>query len=402
MPEGQGVVITGLGLVLPSGTGIAAADAVFEGRSAVSLLPAIEGIPNATGAAARTFQPPPGTESSDRAIQFAISAAEEAWAGAGMRRSSLLPERVATVVSLSKGPLLALADWARKPHQSIRNWAEVLPSAAASAISARLGAAGPLFAPVTACASGGHALIWGAAMIARGCVDAAVVGAAEASLHPLVIGSYRRMGVLADAGDDPARSVRPFSATRCGFAIGEGAGILVLESEASAARRGAAVLARVKGWATGAQACRPAAMEPTGEALSRIIADALARAGVAPEAVDYVHAHGTATADNDVAEARAIRRTLGAAAGRVSVSSTKGAHGHLLGAATAAELVLTVLAIGRGEAPPTANLTDPDPAIGLDCTPLVARRRPIRCALKIASGFGGQMAAIVLTSPTEI
>ena len=453
MPEGQGVVITGLGLVLPSGAGLAAADAVFEGRSAVSLLPAIEGLPNATGAALRSFRPPAGTESADRSLQFAVSAAEEAWAAARMEGSSPSPDRIATVVSLSKGPLpycvsygdasqagwhghaplrdqvaatgqtpfqahghatardhatpqrltpyplLALADLARQPGPQGRDWTQTWPSAAASAIAARLGAAGPVLTPVTACASGGHALIWGASLIARGCADAAVVGAAEASLHPLIIGSYRRMGVLAEAGDDPATSVRPFSATRRGFAIGEGAGILVLESEASARHRGAAALARVTGWATGAQACHLAAMEPTGEALSRIMSDALLRAGVAPEAVDYIHAHGTATHDNDLAEARAIRRTLGAAAARVSVSSTKGSHGHLLGAATAVELVLTVLAIRRGEAPPTANLTDPDPEIGLDCTPLAARRRPIRCALKLASGFGGHVAAIVLTSP---
>jgi 3-oxoacyl-(acyl-carrier-protein) synthase len=401
MPEGQGVVITGLGLVLPPRAGLAAAEAVFQGRSAVSLLPAIKGIPGATGAAVREFQPPKGTESADRAVQFAIAAAEEAWAGAGSGRFALSPERVATVVSLSKGPLLALAGSAERQCCGMPDWTQAGADAAASAIAARLGLAGPVLAPVTACASGGHALIWGASLVSRGRVDAAIVGAAEASLHPLILGSYRRMGVLADAGDDAARSVRPFSATRRGFALGEGAGILILESEASAARRGAAPLARIKGWATGAQACGIAAMEPTGEALSRIITAALARAGLAAKAVDYIHAHGTATPDNDAAEARAICRALGPAAERVSVSSTKGAHGHLLGAATAVELVLTVLAMGRGEAPPTANLTDPDPAIGLDCTPLVARRRPMRCVLKIASGFGGQMAAIVLTAPGE-
>ncbi|MCX5684452.1 MAG: beta-ketoacyl-[acyl-carrier-protein] synthase family protein [Planctomycetota bacterium] len=399
MPEGQGVVITGLGLVLPSGTGLAGAEAVFGGHTSVSFLPLIAGIPGATGAAVRNFQPPSGTESADRAVQFAVSAAEEAWAGADLGRNAPPPEHIATVVSLSKGPLPALAEWAQQAGRSGRDWTSFAPSAAASAIASRLGAAGPVLTPVTACASGGHALIWGASLILRGCADVAVVGAAEASLHPLVIGSYRRMGVLADAAGDPATSVRPFSATRRGFAIGEGAGVLVLESEASAARRGAVALARVEGWATGALACGLAAMEPTGEVLSRIISDALKCAGLAPEAVDYVHAHGTATVDNDVAEARAIRRAFGAAAGRVSVSSTKGSHGHLLGAATAVELVLTVLAMRRGEAPPTVNLTDPDPAIGLDCTPLVARRRPIRCTLKVASGFGGQVAAIVLALP---
>jgi len=401
-PEGQGVVVTGLGLVLPPGAGLAAADDIFKGRSAVSLLPAIEEIPNATGAAVRNFKPTAGTETADRALQFAVSAADEALAGAGMDRSSPSPQRIATVVSLSKGPLQALARWAGQPRDATRFRSGVSPDAAASAIAFRRGLAGPVLAPVTACVSGGHALIWGASLIARGRVDAAVVGAAEASLHPLVIGSYLRMGLLADAGGDATRSVRPFSATRRGFAIGEGAGILVLESQASAARRGVAPLARISGWATGSQACRLAAMEPTGEALARVMSCALARAGLAAEAVDYIHAHGTATLDNDVAEARAIRRALGSAARRVSVSSTKGAHGHLLGAATAVELVLTVLAMQRGEVPPTVNLTDPDPAIGLDCTPLVARRRPIRCALKIASGFGGHVAAIVLTAPASV
>jgi act minimal PKS ketosynthase (KS/KS alpha) len=137
-------------------------------------------------------------------------------------------------------------------------------------------------------------------------------------------------------------------------------------------------------------------MEPGGEALAHLITEALRRAGVAASSIDYVSAHGTATVENDLAESRAIRAALDGNAGRVSVSSTKGAHGHLLGAAAAVELVITVMAISRGEIPPTANLTDPDPRMGLDCTPLTARRRRIGRALKIASGFGGQMLAVVL------
>ena len=399
MPEGQGVVITGLGLVLPHGAGLASADAVFQGRSAVGRLPDIPGMPDATGAAFREFSPPPAAAHEDRAVQFAAAAAEEAWAGAGLHSAPLPAERIATVISLSKGCLLALTRLGEGCGNGRMPWPRLTADAAASFVAGRFGLRGPVLAPVTACASGGHALAWGASLVARGAADAALVGAAEASLHPLVIGSYRRMGVLAGPGDDPAASVRPFSATRRGFAIGEGAAVLVLESESSAARRGAPALARVKGWAAGAQVCGMAEMDPAGEALARLIADAIGRAGIAPAAVDYVHAHGTATAANDLAEARAIRRALGPAADRASVSSTKASHGHLLGAATAVELVLTVLAMQRAEAPPTANLTDPDPAINLDCTPLVARRRPIRHALKVASGFGGQMMAVVLALP---
>jgi len=400
MPEGQGIVVTGLGLVLPHGPGLAAADAVFAGRSAVALLPDVPGIPDAAGAAVRGFAPPPYAAREDRAVQFALAAAEEAWAAAGLAHAGIARERIAAAVSLSKGCVPAIADLAaRGGWNGEAGWLRGSPDAAARAVAARLGLSGPTLVPVTACASGGHALIWGAALVARGRADAAVVGAAEASLHPLVIGSYRRMGVLADAGADPAASVRPFSATRRGFAIGEGAGILVLESEASAARRGAPVLARLAGWAAGAHGAGLAEMEPGGEAIERIMAAALARAGVAPEQVDYVNAHGTATVGNDVVEAGAIRRALGRAADRASVSSTKGAHGHLLGAAAAAELVITVLAMQRGLVPPTANLTDPDPAVDLDCTPLVPRRRPIGCAMKVAGGFGGQMLAVVLAAP---
>ena len=414
MPEARGVAITGLGLVLPHGVGLGAADGVFAGRSAVAHLAGIPGIPDATGAAVERFDPPPGTESEDRAVQFAVAAAEEAWAGAGLGRSSpppmrahtgpvstrtVWPDRMAAAVSLSKGGIHVLSRIAEGRTSAEDLWSCAMPDAATAAVAARLGIAGPAASPITACASGGHALLWGAGLIRRGIAEVALVGAAEASLHPLVIGSYRRMGVLAPPGADPAASVRPFSATRRGFALGEGAGCLVLESETSAARRGVKPLARVAGWAAGCQASSLTDMEPSGATLARLMTDALARAGVRPEAVDYIHAHGTATLSNDLAEAQAIRAALGCAASGVSVSSTKGAHGHLLGAATAVELVLVVLAMVRGIVPPTANLTDPDPCVGLDCTPLAARRRPIGSALKIASGFGGQALAIVLARP---
>jgi 3-oxoacyl-(acyl-carrier-protein) synthase len=273
------------------------------------------------------------------------------------------------------------------------------PAAAGRCLAARFGLAGPILTPVTACASGGHALAWAAGLVRRGTVDVALVGAAEASLHPLVLGGYRRMGVLAEAGDDPATAVRPFSATRRGFAVGEGAGVLVLESRGSAARRDVRPLAHLAGWATGCHAAGLTDTETEGRALARLIRDALARAGAPADAVDYVHAHGTATRANDVAEARAVRAAFGRAADRVSVSSTKGAHGHLLGAAAAVETVLTVLAIGRSCVPPTVNLTDPDPAVDLDCTPVEPRPRRIRRAVKVAAGFGGQMVALVLEAP---
>jgi len=452
------VAVTGMGLVLPTGTGLAAADAVFAGRSAVVHLNGTVDIAGATGAPAAAFLPPEGTDAEDRAVQMATAAADEAWRGARLDDLPLPADRVATLVSLSKGGIFALTRQAEgmaprkkgtrgrrmsapaaRPRTSVprrvlprrddrpriarpdktgrgtiqnippgygdslRFFANLSadPAAAGRFLAGRYGLTGPVLTPVTACASGGHALAWGAGLIRRGAADAALVGAAEASLHPLVLGAYRRMGVLADAGGDPGTSVRPFSATRRGFAVGEGAGVLVLESAASAARRGVRPLAHLTGWATGAHHAGMTDVEASGAALARLMRTALARAGTAPEAVDLVHAHGTATPANDLAEARAVRAALGGAAEAVSVTSTKGSHGHLLGAATAVETVLTVLAVGRGLVPPTANLTDPDPAIGLDCTPLTARRRPIRTAVKIAGGFGGQLVALVLSQPQE-
>jgi len=397
-PDGEPIVVTGLGLVLPQGVGLEAAQAVFDGRSAIDYLPAIPGMPGATGAALGRFTLPAGTETYDRAIQFAVAAAEEAWTMASAAARPPGPERVATVISLSKGATLSMMRWAGA-HGRQGESADAMEStadAAARIVADRLEVTGPISAPITACVSGGHALAWGATLIRRGLVDAALVGASEASLHPMVIGSYRRMGVLAAGGDDPAASVRPFSATRRGFAIGEGAAVLVLESAASARAHHVCPLARLLGWATGCQTASLTGLEEDGATLAQVVRLALARAGVCAEAVDMVHAHGTATAANDLAEARALVAALGPAAGRASVTSTKGSHGHLLGAATAVELALTVLAIRCGLVPPTANLTDPDPAIGLDCTPLVARPRRIRHALKIASGFGGHVLAAVL------
>jgi len=398
MADAQAIAVTGLGLVLPTGTGLAAADAVFRGASTVRYLNGEGAFPWATGAPARAFAPLADAREDDRATQMAVAAADEAWRGAALDRVPLPPDRVAVVLSLSKGSLFAMSQWADRPGDG-EAMARSDPSAAAGRVAARFGLTGPVLAPVTACASGATALAWAASLVRRGAVDAAVVGAAEASLHPLVLGCYRRMGVLAEPNGEPATSVRPFSATRRGFAIGEGAGVLVLERRDSAEARGAEPLAVVRGWATGCHAASLTDMEPGGETLARLIRTALDRSGMSSDAIDLVHAHGTATPANDVAEARAIRKALGDAADTVSVCSTKASHGHLLGAAAAVESVLAVLAMRRGVVPPTLNLTDPDPAVGLDCTPLVARAKPIRGALKTASGFGGQMAAIVLARP---
>ncbi len=399
MPEPREVVVTGLGLVLPAGRGRAGADAAFEGRCAVAFLPSIPGLPGITGADCADFAPPPGTETADRAVQLAVAAAEDALADAGLLESvgardgqathatNAYGRRVAVCVSLSKGAMERPDAW-RAPL-------EAAPDVAARAVAARFGVEGPALAPVSACVSGGHAVMWAARLIRRGVCDAALAGAAEASLVPLVLGSYRRMGVLAPPGDDPAASVRPFSRSRQGFALGAGAGVLVLEAREAAEARGARLLAVLEAWAEGSQATSLTAVEPDGGSLAGLIARALERAGLAPAEIDYVAAHGTATPSGDLAEARAIGAALGPATEGVSVSSTKGSHGHLLGAAAAVETALAVLAIERGQIPATANLRDPDPSLGLTCA-AEPQARTVRHALKLAAGFGGQQMALVL------
>ncbi len=394
MAEQEAIAITGLGLVLATGRGRASADAVFAGRSAVNRLD-VEGFPNAVGAACRSFAPPDGTQGCDRAVSLAADAADQAWAEADPWR--VPSERIGVVFPLSKGGIPTLAAWATQPGQG--GWANALPDAAARCVADRLGARGPVLAPVSACASGGHAMLWAARLLGRGHADIVVCGVAEASLHPLILGSYSRMGVLAHPGSDPAACVRPFSASRRGFALGEGAAALVLERTGGAARRGVSVLAMLVGWASGSHATSPTAVEANGASEARVASLALGRARVAPSEVDFVAAHGTGTPAGDLAEARAIHGALGPAAGQASVASTKGVHGHLLGAAMGVETALAVLAIERQSVPPTANLTDPDPAIGLDCTPLVARARPVRHVLKLGTGFGGHTVALVLAAP---
>ena len=251
-------------------------------------------------------------------------------------------------------------------------------------------------APVAACATGLVAVLQAAALIRRGDCDVALAGAADASLDPMLLAAFRTMRALARRDGPPAEAVRPWDRARTGFVVGEGAAVLVLERGDHARARGIRPYAELAGGALGSDAFHETNLNPDPANLAALLRRALADADVSPSEVDYVNVHGTATRPNDPLECRAIRLALGPHADAASCSANKSQIGHLLGAAGAAELALTCLSLRDGFAPPTLNLTDPDPACDLDGTPLVGRSRRIDAAVKVSLGFGGHLAAAVL------
>lgn len=345
-----------------------------------------------------------------QALDLLDAAACEAWRDAALGPGAFDPARAATLIGLSKpGVPAAEALHARvldrgQPHDpdDIAALVEALtPGAGAGRVARRYGLLGPSSAPVAACATGLVAALQGAQWIARGACDLAVVGAADASLEPLWLAAFRRMRALAEGpeGSDPCEALRPLDRQRSGFLVGEGAAVLVLERADHAAARGVTAYATLAGGALGADAFHLTDLNPDPGPLASLIERALVRADLAPRDLDHVNLHATGTRSNDPLECQAVRRALGAHADAIAATASKAQIGHLLGAAGAAELALACLSLRDGLIPPTLHLTDPDPACDLDATPLVARRCPVRSALKLSLGFGGHLAAAVLRQP---
>jgi 3-oxoacyl-[acyl-carrier-protein] synthase II len=400
------VVVTGIGL--RTALGLSAAEtwtALCRGRHGfVTLdLPHADGTPAYAGAPlAREAGRCPG-DASSALVAAALEACDDPRRRAGAHPPD--PDRAGVVIGMSKGDLGLLGrlhqGWTSRAagfDDRMANWDRAWPDAAARRVARSRGLRGPCLAPVAACATGLVAALQGADLIRRGRCDFVLVGAGDAALEPLVLGAFRRMGVLArlDPGADPGRAVRPWDRRRSGFLVGEGAAVLALERAECARARGATPYAELAGGARGADAYHLAEVNPDPSALAHVITQALVAAGVPPEAIDHVNVHGTATRGNDPLECRALRAALGPQAERVSCSANKAQIGHLLGAAGAAELAITCLAVHHGFVPPTLNLTQPDPECDLDGTPLEGRPRTLRAALKLSIGFGGHLAAAVV------
>jgi 3-oxoacyl-[acyl-carrier-protein] synthase II len=268
---------------------------------------------------------------------------------------------------------------------------------AAGQVAISFNAKGPCFSTTSACASAGHAIGEAAEMILRGDAETAWAGGAEATVYEATVGGFAAMRALSTRNDDPAGASRPFDSGRDGFVLAEGAGMVVLEELGHARARGARIIAELCGYAASADASHITAPAPGGEGALRASRRALHKAGIGTEEIDVVSAHATSTPAGDMEELAAIRSLLGERAPQVSVTATKGAIGHTLGAAGGIALVSMLLAMRDGTVPPTLNLTDPDPGVGdMDLTPLVARERDVRVAVVNAFGFGGQNAAIVV------
>jgi 3-oxoacyl-[acyl-carrier-protein] synthase II len=272
----------------------------------------------------------------------------------------------------------------------------VLVDSASGQIAIDLGLRGPNYAPVSACATGSHAVGEGAELIRRGDADVVLAGGTEACLHPVILGGFCAMRGLVAEDEDPTRASRPFDATRAGFVMGEGACVLLLEDLERAQARGARVYAEVLGYGTSNDAHHMAQPDPESVGVEEMMRAALARTGVEPGRVGYVNAHGTSTPQGDLAETKAIKAVFGAHAYQLAISSTKSVLGHLFGAAGAVEAMMCVLALHEGVLPPTINYRNPDPECDLDYVPNEARRAQVEVALSNAMGLGGHNACVLV------
>ena len=408
------VVVTGIGMVTPLGNSTPETwRNVVAGKSGIGPLTKFdpEGLPPAVAIAGevRGFDPEGVIDRKearrmDWFIQYALVAADEALRDAGLGGLTRVPEPEETgvIIGSGMGGLISIMDTAKLMEE--RGPGRVSPffipasiiNLAAGQVSMRTGAMGPSYAPVSACATSNHAVGEAFHAIQRGDARMMIAGGSEACVTPISFAGFAAARALATEYDSPEAASRPFDARRSGFVHAEGAGILVLEELESARARGAAILAEVAGFGMSSDAFHVTAPPENGEGAALSMRRALRSAGVAPEEVDYVNAHGTSTPVGDVAETRAIRAVFGPHADRLAVSSTKSMLGHALGGTAAIEAGLTVLALKEGVLPPTINLTDPDPECDLDYVPNEARRREARVGISNSFGFGGANSTLVL------
>jgi 3-oxoacyl-[acyl-carrier-protein] synthase II len=340
----------------------------------------------------------------DRYTQFALVAAREALDSAGLpeRLEGDLADRTGTIIGSGLGGSGTLIEQitinaTRGPDRLSPFF---IPMAIANLASGQaaisFGARGPNYATVSACATAGHALGEAFETIRRDDADMMIAGGSEAPVYEALVGAFAAMRALSTRNDDPEGASRPFDLGRDGFVIAEGAGILVLEELDHARRRGARILAELVGYGATADAVHITLPAPGGAGGVRAARMALAKAGMDPSEIDHVNAHATSTPEGDPAELAGFKTIFGDHAANVSITATKGAIGHTLGAAGGIGAVAAINAMNEACIPPTLNLVDPDPAVGeLDCTPLEARSREVRAAMVNAFGFGGQNSALV-------
>ncbi len=403
------VVVTGLGLVTPLGTGVEKSwTALCSGISGVGRITRFDPseLPSQIAAEVKDFDPVDYIEKKevkkmDRFIQLGIAAARMAVEDANLLITDVIAERVGVYVGSGMGGLPAIeANHIKFLEGGIKKLTPffipmVIINLVSGHIAMILGAKGPNSSVVTACATGTHAIGDAFRIIQRGDADAMVAGGTESTISPLGIGGFCAMRALSVRNDEPEKASRPFDAMRDGFVMGEGAGVVVLEELSLAERRGAKIYAEVTGYGMTGDAYHMTTPSPEGEGAARCLKIALTDAGLSPEDVDYINAHGTSTKFNDENETAAIKSTFGKRAYEIPVSSTKSMTGHLLGAAGGVEAVFSVLSIEKGIIPPTINYEFPDSECDLDYVPNKSRTANIEVAMSNSFGFGGTNACLI-------
>jgi 3-oxoacyl-[acyl-carrier-protein] synthase II len=403
------VVVTGLGAVTPIG-----ADAPSTWRAAVAGDSGIDFIRSfdaseyrvRIAAEVKDFDPTQVASTKDarrldRNVLLALGAGREAVADARLD-GAYPPDRVGILFGTAIGGFLGIMEQAevlreRGPDRVAPTFLpNVLVDTASGQLAISLGFRGPNYAPVSACATGSTAIGEAAEVIKRGDADAVLAGGGEACLHPLILAGFSAMRGLVAEDEHPPRASRPFDATRAGFVMGEGACVLVLEELEAAKRRGASVYAEILGYGMSNDAHHLAQPDPESLGVSEMMRHALGRAGIEPERVGYINAHGTSTPLGDAAETRAIKEVFGEHAYALAVSSTKSVTGHCFGAAGAIEAMMCVLAVRDGVLPPTMNYVHPDPECDLDYVPNEARQTQVEVALSNAMGLGGHNGCVLV------
>ncbi len=433
-PLRRRVVITGLGAVTPVGLSAPSTwDGLVAGRSGLGPITRFD----ATACAARIagevrgYEPtaplpaplfprgaggdpltapftPKDLKKFGRFTHLGVGAALEAYANSGLdaHRATLAPERMGVNLGVGLGGLPEIEamheTWKTGGFRKISPFfiIQIAPNLLAGQASLLLNCRGPNMSVASACATSGHALGESAAAIARGDVDIMIAGGAESTVTPLAIGAFAQMRALSTRNDAPEKASRPYDADRDGFVLSEGAVVFVLEEYEHAHRRGATIIAELRGYAASSDAYHLSSLAPGGEGSQRSMGDAITRSGLKPTEIDYVSAHATSTPGGDGEEAAAIAAVFGEAKATLHVSGVKSMTGHLLGGAGAMGAFAAVLAIRDGVIPPTINLDNLDPAcaaLGLNFTPNTAVRKPVRAALANSFGFGGTNASLVFS-----
>jgi 3-oxoacyl-[acyl-carrier-protein] synthase II len=411
MSHPRRVVITGMGLVSPLGNDLKSFwDNLSNGRSGIGPITLFDVTQYDCRIAgevknfdpATWFNNPRDARRSDRFTQLAVAAAKTALADSGIALPAANPDRIGVMVGSGIGGLKTMEDqhtilMNRGPSRISPFMIPMLISNMASGIiSMEHGLQGPNYATVSACATSAHGIGEAWRMIREGDADAFVAGGSEAAIVPLGIGGFGAMKALSTRNDEPTRASRPFDKGRDGFVMGEGAGILVMEELEHAKARGANIYAEIAGYGLSADAYHMTTPLENGEGAQRCMRMALKKAGLNPEQVDYVNAHGTSTPVGDLCETRAVKAVFGQHAHHLSVSSTKSMTGHLLGAAGVVESIACIMAIQNSLVPPTINLENPEEECDLDFTPLTAKERKIRVAVNNSFGFGGHNATLII------